>query len=112
MPGKRDPAKREHSRTSGRSSITAVAWRSSASLPLAPIPLVLNTASWSSSTPRTRSSPQSWFLRTPCFTFPGRAEPVHGPQGDLEIIGMMRGGFPDIQWTLEETVIEGDVIAA
>ena len=46
------------------------------------------------------------------FHVPGRAEPVHGPQGYLEIIGMMRGGFPDIQWTLEETVIEGDVIAA
>ena len=46
------------------------------------------------------------------FHVPGRAEPVHGPQGYLEIIGMMRDGFPDIQWTLEETVIEGDVIAA
>ena len=43
---------------------------------------------------------------------PWRAEPVHGPQGYLEIIGMMRDGFPDIQWTLEETVIEGDVVAA
>lgn len=46
------------------------------------------------------------------FHVPGRAEPVRGPQGYLEIIGMMRGGFPDIRWTLEETVIEGDVIAA
>jgi steroid delta-isomerase-like uncharacterized protein len=46
------------------------------------------------------------------FHVPGRAEPVHGPQGYLEVIGMMRGGFPDIRWTLEETVIEGDVIAA
>jgi steroid delta-isomerase-like uncharacterized protein len=46
------------------------------------------------------------------FHVPGRAEPVRGPQGYLEVIGMMRGGFPDIQWTLEETVIEGDVIAA
>jgi steroid delta-isomerase-like uncharacterized protein len=46
------------------------------------------------------------------FHVPGRAEPVHGPQGYLEIIGMMRGGFPDIRWTLEETVIEGNVIAA
>ena len=43
------------------------------------------------------------------FQVPGRAEPVHGPQGYLEIIGMMRGGFPDIQWTPEETVIEDDV---
>jgi predicted ester cyclase len=37
---------------------------------------------------------------------------VRGPEGYLEIVGMMRGGFPDVQWTLEETVIEGDVIAA
>jgi hypothetical protein len=46
------------------------------------------------------------------FHVPGRPEPVRGPEGYLEIIGMMRGGFPDIQWTLEETVVEGDVIAA
>ena len=30
----------------------------------------------------------------------------------LEIVAMMRSGFPDIQWTLEETVVEGNVIAA
>jgi steroid delta-isomerase-like uncharacterized protein len=46
------------------------------------------------------------------FQVPGRAEPMRGPRGYLEIIGMMRGGFPDIAWSLEETVIEGDVIAA
>jgi steroid delta-isomerase-like uncharacterized protein len=46
------------------------------------------------------------------FHVPGRPQPVRGPEGYLEIIGMMRGGFPDIQWTLEETVIEGDVVAA
>ena len=46
------------------------------------------------------------------FQVPDRAEPVRGPEGYLEIIGMMRGGFPDVQWTLEETVIEGDVLAA
>jgi len=46
------------------------------------------------------------------FHVPGRPEPVRGPEGYLEIIGMMRGGFPDIQWTLEESVVEGDVIAA
>lgn len=45
------------------------------------------------------------------FHVPGRAEPVHGPAGYLEIIGMMRGGFPDIQWTLEEMVAEGDKVA-
>ena len=46
------------------------------------------------------------------FHVPGRAEPVRGPAGYLEIIGMMRAGFPDIQWTLEEMVVEGDMVAA
>ena len=34
------------------------------------------------------------------FHVPGRPEPMRGPAGYLAIIGMMRGGFPDIQWTL------------
>lgn len=46
------------------------------------------------------------------FYVPGRAEPVNGPAGYLEIIQMMRSGFPDIQWTLEEMVTEGDKVAA
>jgi len=46
------------------------------------------------------------------FHVPGRAEPVVGPAGYLEIIAMMRGGFPDIQWTLEETIAEADNVAA
>lgn len=46
------------------------------------------------------------------FDVPGRAQPLRGPAGYIEIIEMMRGGFPDIQWTLEETVVEGDTIAA
>jgi steroid delta-isomerase-like uncharacterized protein len=46
------------------------------------------------------------------FHVPGRSEPVRGPAGYLAIIGMMRGGFPDIQWTLEEMVAEGDNVAA
>ena len=46
------------------------------------------------------------------FHVPGRAEPMRGPAGYLAIIGMMRGGFPDIQWTLEETIAEGDKVAA
>ena len=32
--------------------------------------------------------------------------------GYLAIIGMMRAGFPDIHWTLEETIAEGDKVAA
>ncbi len=46
------------------------------------------------------------------FHVPGRAEPVWGPAGYLAIIGMMRGGFPDVQWTLEQMVTEGDTVAA
>jgi steroid delta-isomerase-like uncharacterized protein len=46
------------------------------------------------------------------FHVAGRAEPMRGPAGYLAIIGMMRGGFPDIQWTLEETIAEGDKVAA
>jgi len=46
------------------------------------------------------------------FHVPGRPEPMRGPAGYLAIIGMMRGGFPDIQWTLEETIAEGDKLAA
>jgi steroid delta-isomerase-like uncharacterized protein len=46
------------------------------------------------------------------FHVPGRPEPVQGPAGYLEIIGMMRSGFPDIQWSLEEMIAEGDQVAA
>jgi steroid delta-isomerase-like uncharacterized protein len=46
------------------------------------------------------------------FHVPGRPEPLQGPSGYLALIGMMRGGFPDIQWTLEETIAEGEKIAA
>jgi steroid delta-isomerase-like uncharacterized protein len=46
------------------------------------------------------------------FHVPGRPEPMCGPEGYLVIIGMMRGGFPDIQWTLEEMIAEDDRVAA
>jgi steroid delta-isomerase-like uncharacterized protein len=46
------------------------------------------------------------------FYVPGSPEPMRGPSGYLAIIGMMRGGFPDIQWTLDDAVIEEDKIAA
>jgi steroid delta-isomerase-like uncharacterized protein len=46
------------------------------------------------------------------FYVPGRPEPMQGPSGYLAIIGMMRAGFPDIQWTLEELIAEGDKVAA
>ena len=46
------------------------------------------------------------------FHVPGRPEPMRGPAGYLAIIGMMRSDFPDIQWTLEDTVAEADKVAA
>ncbi|CAN7208754.1 ester cyclase [Phyllobacterium sp. LjRoot231] len=46
------------------------------------------------------------------FHIPGRPAPMVGPAGYLQIIAMMRSGFPDIQWTLEETITEGDDVAA
>jgi steroid delta-isomerase-like uncharacterized protein len=46
------------------------------------------------------------------FHVPGRSEPVRGPSGYLAVIGMMREGFPDIQWTLEEMVSEANKVAA
>src|SRR3954452_3536729 len=45
------------------------------------------------------------------FHVPGRPEPMRGPAGYLAVIGMMRGGFPDVQWTLEEMVAEGNTVA-
>ena len=39
-------------------------------------------------------------------------EPVQGPSGYLKIIGIMRQSFPDVQWSLEETVIQGNTVAA
>lgn len=46
------------------------------------------------------------------FWVPGRPEPMRGLAGYMDILGMMRGGFSDIQWTLEETITEGDKVAA
>lgn len=46
------------------------------------------------------------------FYVPHQSEPLIGLPGYLGAIGMMRGGFPDIQWTLEELIVEGEKIAA
>ncbi|KJK26043.1 ester cyclase [Burkholderiaceae bacterium 16] len=46
------------------------------------------------------------------FHVPGRTEPMRGPAGYIAIIAMMRNGFPDIRWTLEEMIAEGDKVAA
>ena len=46
------------------------------------------------------------------FYVPYQSEPLVGPQGWLAAIEVMRGGFPDVQWTLEDLVVEGEKIAA
>ncbi|SDL85981.1 ester cyclase [Arthrobacter sp. ok362] len=46
------------------------------------------------------------------FHVPFLPEPVQGPSGYLEIIGIMRQAFPDVQWSLEETIIQGNTVAA
>jgi steroid delta-isomerase-like uncharacterized protein len=46
------------------------------------------------------------------FHVPGQPEPMRGPQGYIAILKMMRSGFPDIQWSLEETIVESDQVAA
>ncbi|MDN3551249.1 ester cyclase [Mucilaginibacter aquaedulcis] len=46
------------------------------------------------------------------FFVPGQANPLKGPSGYIDIINMMRSGFPDIQWTLEDMISEDDKIAA
>ncbi|MFV7234626.1 ester cyclase [Flavobacterium sp. ZB4R12] len=45
------------------------------------------------------------------FYVPGQIEPLQGQKGYLTIIAMMRSGFPDIQWTIEDMITENDKVA-
>jgi steroid delta-isomerase-like uncharacterized protein len=45
------------------------------------------------------------------FYVPGHPEPLQGPQGYLMIIAMMRSGFPDIQWAIQDMITENDKVA-
>lgn len=45
------------------------------------------------------------------FYVPGQPEPLRGPQGYLMIIAMMRSGFPDIQWAIEDMITENNKVA-
>lgn len=45
------------------------------------------------------------------FYVPGQSEPLQGPKGYLMTIAMMRGGFPDIQWTIEDMITENNKVA-
>jgi steroid delta-isomerase-like uncharacterized protein len=46
------------------------------------------------------------------FDAPTHGEPLRGPDGYLALLAMLRTGFPDIHWTLEETITEDDKVAA
>ena len=46
------------------------------------------------------------------FDAPTHGEPLRGPDGYLELLALLRNGFPDIQWTLEDMVAERDKVAA
>ena len=46
------------------------------------------------------------------FHVPGRPEPLKGLEGYITIIGMMRSGFSDIQWTIDDLVLEENKVAA
>ena len=46
------------------------------------------------------------------FHVPFGSEPLKGLNGYLQILGMMRIAYPDIQWSLEETVVEKDTVVA
>jgi steroid delta-isomerase-like uncharacterized protein len=45
------------------------------------------------------------------FYIPGQPEPLIGPDGYMAILGMMRHGFSDVQWQVEDAVTEGGTIA-
>ena len=62
----------------------------------------------------TASAPLAAELIAPdaIFHVPGQPEPLRGPGGYLALVGMMRGGFPDLQWTLEDVVAEQEHVAA
>lgn len=46
------------------------------------------------------------------FDAPTHGEPLRGPAGYLALLALLRSGFPDIHWTLEETITEGNKVAA
>lgn len=46
------------------------------------------------------------------FHVPFSETPLKGISGYMQILGMMRSAYPDIQWTLDDTVIEDDRVVA
>lgn len=45
------------------------------------------------------------------FFVPGQPEPLQGPNGYLTIIAMMRSGFPDIKWAIDDMITEKEKVA-
>ena len=44
------------------------------------------------------------------FYAPTSSEPMHGFRGYTEVLNMMRGAMPDVRWTPEETIAEGNKV--
>ncbi len=45
------------------------------------------------------------------FYMGGNLEPIRGPEGYKRTLAMFRTAFPDIRWTIEDMVAEGDRVA-
>lgn len=45
------------------------------------------------------------------FYVPDNPEPMRGPGGYMAIVGMMRGAFPDVQWKIDDSVMDGEKVA-
>ncbi|KAJ5640110.1 uncharacterized protein N7484_007972 [Penicillium longicatenatum] len=46
------------------------------------------------------------------FHVPFSDTPLKGLPGYMQVLGMMRSAYPDIQWTLDDTIIEDDRVVA
>ena len=44
------------------------------------------------------------------FYAPTSPEPMTGLEGYAAVLDMMRGAMPDVHWTVEETIAEGDKV--
>lgn len=44
------------------------------------------------------------------FYAPTSPEPLHGFEGYMDVLRMMRGAMPDVQWNAEEVIAEGDKV--
>ncbi len=45
------------------------------------------------------------------FYAPTSPEPMHGFQGYISVLDMMRGAMPDIQWTAEDLIADDNKVA-